>query len=309
MKKYVFKVKSVRRKDRELGKTKMFKRCSKCGELKFIGIFSRDRHKSSGRVAACNECKNKYRKKYYKMNPNKLKDYKERTKECRQEYSKEYAIKNKNKIANYHKEHYRKNKDKIANYHKKYYKENKHEISEKAKVYYKENKHKILTSQKNYRDNYKEKVNERARFYYGVVTEKSIEEIKINFTRNKYKTNRTQYGVIYKVTCVNGRTYIGQTVNSFDVRYKSGFFYDKQYEFRNSESKQALMLLEDYVLYGEEGFTIDKCIDVAFSPEELDKLEVYYIDKYKAYDEGYNSNRGYINGRTTLYKKWKNENK
>ena len=31
--------------------------------------------------------------------------------------------------------------------------------------------------------------------------------------------------------------------------------------------------------------------------EELDALEVYYIDKYKAYDNGYNSNRGFVNGK------------
>ena len=35
-------------------------------------------------------------------------------------------------------------------------------------------------------------------------------------------------------------------------------------------------------------------LDVAFSEKELDEKEAYYIDLYKAYDEGYNSNRGNI---------------
>ena len=139
-------------------------------------------------------------------------------------------------------------------------------------------------------------------------TEKAINDIKNFFTKQAYKTNDTQYGIIYKITCDNGKAYIGQTRYNFDLRYPRGFFKSKFKDLKtDTETKQSL--IDDFNQYGEEGFTIDKCIDVAFSPEELDKLEVYYIDKYKAYDEGYNSNRGFINGRTTLYKKWEEENK
>ena len=34
----------------------------------------------------------------------------------------------------------------------------------------------------------------------------------------------------------------------------------------------------------------------------------YYIDYYEAYNKGYNSNKGFINGRQTLYNTWIKEN-
>ena len=65
--------------------------------------------------------------------------------------------------------------------------------------------------------------------------------------------------------------------------------------------KKKKLLKYDLEQYGEESFEINKILDVAFSQKELDEKEIYYIDYYKAYEEGYNSNRGYINGRDTLY--------
>ena len=51
------------------------------------------------------------------------------------------------------------------------------------------------------------------------------------------------------------------------------------------------MLEEDIKKYGTEVFTCD-IIDIGYCRFHLDKLEAYYIDKYKAFEEGYNNNRG-----------------
>ena len=45
---------------------------------------------------------------------------------------------------------------------------------------------------------------------------------------------------------------------------------------------------------GQESVEIFEVLDVAFSEKELDEKEAYYIDLYKAYDEGYNTQRGNI---------------
>ena len=57
----------------------------------------------------------------------------------------------------------------------------------------------------------------------------------------------------------------------------------------------------------QESFEIFEVIDVAFSEKELDEKEAYYIDQYKAYDEGYNSNRGNIFKHNKLKRKEEND--
>ena len=62
----------------------------------------------------------------------------------------------------------------------------------------------------------------------------------------------------------------------------------------SEDSSKGQLLADDIEKYGQENFEIIEVIDVAFSERELDEKEAYYIDLYKAYDEGYNSNRGNI---------------
>ena len=79
--------------------------------------------------------------------------------------------------------------------------------------------------------------------------------------------------------------YIGQTINSFDIRYQSGWLYDHSYKDT---------VREDLELYGEDSFEYTKIFKVAHNQRDLDKLEAYYIDYYNAYDNGYNETRGNI---------------
>lgn len=55
MKNYKFKVKDLKKKDKEL--RKIFKKCNKCGQVKFIEKFSKDKNRKDGRRNQCIRCR------------------------------------------------------------------------------------------------------------------------------------------------------------------------------------------------------------------------------------------------------------
>ena len=85
-----------------------------------------------------------------------------------------------------------------------------------------------------------------------------------------------RYGVIYVIrNKVNNKLYIGQTVNNFHRRYGSNLFKNTH----NQHLKNSIQK------YGIENFEIDEEFDIAYSKEELDKLECLYIDIYDSIKE------------------------
>ena len=99
------------------------------------------------------------------------------------------------------------------------------------------------------------------------------------------------YGFIYKITNkVNGKTYIGQTKNGFNVRY--------MYNIENTGNK---LLKKDIEKYGLDSFEIIKEFDVAYTVEELDELEKTYIQQFHSLEteHGYNRMTGGKNGKPT----------
>ena len=168
---------------------------------------------------------------------------------------------------------------------------------------YEANKETILNQQKEYYEANKETILNRLKERYEAKVQQEIDRIKHNYTNLLYPHCGTQYGIIYKVQNIkNGKTYIGQTTKSFNLRYDGDFFTNKMKEVKNEELKADFY--QDLETFGVGAFMVQEVIDVAFSPMELDEKEVYWIDYYKAYEEGYNSNRGFYNGRTTVYDKW-----
>lgn len=100
------------------------------------------------------------------------------------------------------------------------------------------------------------------------------------------------YGVIYKITnLVNKKVYIGQSIWGFDGRYGSVERLGKN--THNAHLKKSI------AKYGIENFEVDKCFDFAYSAEELDELEQYYIKMYNSTDEkyGYNKESGGTGGK------------
>lgn len=158
-------------------------------------------------------------------------------------------------------------------------------------------------NKEHYKEYMKEYYKECVKKYREVKIQQEIDRIKHNYTNLLYPHCGIQYGIIYKVQNVkNKKTYIGQTTKSFDLRYDGDFFKNKFKDIKNEELKADFY--QDLEMFGVGAFMVQEVIDVAFSPMELDEKEVYWIDYYKAYGEGYNSNRGFYNGRTTVYDKW-----
>lgn len=90
-------------------------------------------------------------------------------------------------------------------------------------------------------------------------------------------------GVVYLVTFPNGKNYVGITTTSFDERKASHISH------MNTSNLPVHKALKKFL--GQETW---KIIAKGDSWEELTKLEVEFIEKYKSYidDNGYNSTLG-----------------
>ena len=89
-------------------------------------------------------------------------------------------------------------------------------------------------------------------------------------------------GFIYKiVNNINSKIYIGQTTQSLNARW-SGHKHDMQ--TKDSHLYRAMRK------YGIENFTIEPIVECDIN--ELNELEIYYIEKYDTITNGYNSTSG-----------------
>ncbi len=92
-------------------------------------------------------------------------------------------------------------------------------------------------------------------------------------------------GVIYKATNkINNKVYIGQTAVSLKARI---YQHKSDAMNRNNNNNFHNALLK----HGMENFSWE-IIDLAKYRDELDSLEIKYIEKYDAYRNGYNSTYG-----------------
>lgn len=228
----------------------------------------------------CNKCNEiKPKEEFNKCNRNKD-GLQTCCRECQKKSQKAWRKKN----PNYDKE-----------YCKEWRKENSDNIKEYQKIWREENPQK----KKEWCEKNPQKKKEYQKKWYDKKCEEAVKKIYDNFVNDTYPDGNIQYGVIYGVyNKITKRWYIGQTTRSFDIRYNGNFF---KYKLENISGEKRTLLLNDLEQYGENSFEIYEVLDIAYSLKELDEKEVYYIDYYKAYEKGYNSNRGYINGRDTLY--------
>ena len=87
--------------------------------------------------------------------------------------------------------------------------------------------------------------------------------------------------IIYKITNkINGKVYIGQTINTLNRRWK-----------QHCQTTQCYcrLLHNAIAKYGKENFTVEQ-IDVACDRDELDQKEIYWIKHYDSMNpkKGYN---------------------
>lgn len=272
-------------------------RCTKCGEDKEIHEFYFKNKKEGIRKTCCKECESSgvknwrnnnletarkrgrdYARKWGENNPERIKEirrnsskkwrknnpetakerirrWRENNSEREKESIKKWRIINAEKI----KEQRRKWKENNPQYHKIYF-----------KTHYNENKEHYQELGKKNREKRKE----------ANITEITNMLHKVNPLIKK--TNINAYGIIYKITHINGKCYIGQTIHPLKVRYRKEII--KKWIEEKTERKELK----------EEDLTIE-VIDYGICKYHLDKLEVFYINKYDSYKNGYNNNAGHYN--------------
>ena len=286
--------------------------CGKCHYIKDVSEFHKDRSKKYGVKSTCKECDKELKAKYYKQNIDKFKEHNSEWYKQNINKIKEYRKQNGDKIKEKQKEYYKQN----INKRKEYLKQNSEKIKEQKSEWYKKNVDKIKEQQAKYRkqninkrkeyynqksDKFKEyrfkyykqnydKIKKQNSEYYKQKSEQSLEEIKAYIEQNSeifnYNPNKEIYGIIYLVyNNKSQRYYVGQTINGFDIRYKSGWLY---------EHSHKATVKGDLELYGEDSFEYTKIFKVANNQKELDKLEAYYIEYFNSYENGYNETRGNI---------------
>lgn len=115
------------------------------------------------------------------------------------------------------------------------------------------------------------------------------------------------YGIVYKITNkANGKCYIGQTTWSFEHRYGCSGACDIERVYNTYKSKKERgegynkHLFSAIEKYGFYSFTVEKKFDIAFSKEELDEKEAYYILKFNCIENGYNSKEGGAHGKYSI---------
>jgi group I intron endonuclease len=113
-------------------------------------------------------------------------------------------------------------------------------------------------------------INHEESNYYGEITEEEI-----------LLVDGEVYGVIYKITNkLNNKSYIGRKK-----------IYSKNYNDLHNYFGSGIHIKNSIKKYGIENFK-KEYLDIAYSDEELDKKEMYYIKKYNTFKEGYNATEG-----------------
>lgn len=94
------------------------------------------------------------------------------------------------------------------------------------------------------------------------------------------KDNELLYGLIYAIYFPNNKLYIGQTIRTI---------YERIQEHKLQSKTPTLLLHKAINKYGFENIKYE-VIDYAYSFEELNELEKYYISIFESY---YQTNKGY----------------
>lgn len=94
-----------------------------------------------------------------------------------------------------------------------------------------------------------------------------------------------KYGNIYIIkNTINNKVYIGQTTMNIEDRFKA---HIKKSTIKNRKYK----LYNAFKKYGVENFYIEM-VEENIPINKLDNKEMFYIEKYDSYKNGYNSTKG-----------------
>ena len=135
-------------------RSKGFKTCSKCGEVRSIGDFIKNRRNKDELSNVCRACRNAYNREQYLVQKEKF-----------LKRAKVWSDKNKEKIRVYQKDYRNKNKDRLRPLAKEYYKRHRTMIIEQNKKYYEDHKEACQVRKKLWRIKNEEKVREYNKKY------------------------------------------------------------------------------------------------------------------------------------------------
>lgn len=101
------------------------------------------------------------------------------------------------------------------------------------------------------------------------------------------------FGIVYIITnSINNKVYVGQTIQSLKKRWEEHCRKNCSKDEANMRIKRAIMK------YGKHNFEIKELIRC--NETDLDKNEIYFIELYNSYYEGYNSTKGGKSGAKPL---------
>lgn len=241
----------------------LYKQCTKCKMIKSVEEYSKNKGKTYGLNSQCKICEKQwfidnaeYRKEYKKV---KDKEYRENHKEELKEYFKNY---------------YQENKEERSAKGKIYREANREANIERCKKWYEKNKSEILENEKMQREEIKKQAIKNIKKLSEEI-EQIIKEYKIPILGEIYKIENTK----------TGRVYIGQTKRGLNERYHGNPI---KAWIKERSKKTTQRFKEEFII---EDFKIGKIAD-GISQFHLDKLEAYWIDFYKAFEDGYNNTPG-----------------
>lgn len=106
-----------------------------------------------------------------------------------------------------------------------------------------------------------------------------------------------QSGIYMVINLINNKQYIGQSVN-----IKQRFLSNHQYDFKNpNNSSYNSKFYKALRKYGWENFAV--IVLELCDKNKLDKREIYYIQKYDTFKNGYNSTTGGQNWSPNIHSK------
>ena len=186
------------------------KRCTKCIEIRCIGLFNKQKMGAGGLRADCRICQSRSGKSYYQEN-------REQIQVKHREWRKLHP--------NYHKQYYQDNADMLNNQSRDYNREHAVQISNQKKMYYREHAVDILELRKQYQKTHAKHLSQYRKHRYQALAEQFKEQKRIDYQERQQeirerrrlhrKTNPEIYIAIDKAHFSRRRTHKTQAGGSF----------------------------------------------------------------------------------------------
>ena len=132
----------------------MSKTCTKCGVVKPLDDFHRNKDGAGGRRSYCKECVREYTRRYYEENRDKVRErkcrYREENRDKVRESERRYREENRDKVRKSQRRYYEENRDKELDYQRRYREENRDKTLDYKRRYYEENRDKELDYKRRY---------------------------------------------------------------------------------------------------------------------------------------------------------------